>query len=703
MAAVPAPDEQSFELTFELPDPDSTRIWRVDASCEGPSFHGAESYARSCRFRAQLGQGERVMSRWTIEGDSFSLYRQAAERTHRGTFDPSLEGTCRGFVRMYRRRFREILTNSQNQYPIRPGDVFDPPTGSDAMELIVREVEDLLFELARVRGASELPEQEGTKTLPLPEFDAWERYEPLIAASADTIAERLYPMVGAFYLKYEELRGLLGQPLLPFLAQPSRSRIPAIITRLDILGTQAIWEFEDAWRVEPSKEAGRPLQTGLEVSGAGRPEPALKMTAVELRNIRCFEHLKLDLTSVSNPRDWVLVVGDNARGKSTLLRSIAMGLCNEADAAALLKKIPGRMLRGDAREGHIKITLVDRDGKSYTIQTNVRMDSDADVEILRRSTLPAQDFPWERIFVCAYGAQRTRHAQKSYERYTALDAVLSLFDYDADLQNPEVILGRHLSATRARMEGKLRQILMLEGKHGDIDYSAGGIELSGPWGRLPLGSLSDGYRSTFQWVLDLIGWLIYARRFERDEDIAGIVLIDELEQHLHPRWQRYIVSQIRRQFLAIQFIASTHTPLVAAGIADIDNAMLIKLEGDESGATIACPIDPQTLRGQRADQVLTSPAFGLATSRSPVSTDGIARYAELAAKERTPDEEDEFNGLSKMLEANLSFGETPFERRVEQAVRKTLDDMLLGEEPDKTTELELKQQLRTLFRDGESS
>jgi energy-coupling factor transporter ATP-binding protein EcfA2 len=658
---------------------------------------------QECGFRAEAG-GQAHTSRWTVDPDEMSLLRQEALQKSllKGSGPTPEEQWAQefaGFVRVYRRRFRKVSTQEQYRYELGGEDlaVFLPAQEGTAIELVVREVDGLLFELAQVREI--LSALESTQTLPLSGSVAWEGYEPLIAASNDAMARRLHPMLGAFYLKYEQLRALLGQLDL-VLTGSSRSSVPAMITRLDILGTQAIWAFEDARDAESSRAARRDVHAGLAVSVAGRPEPALALTAVELRNIRCFEHLKLDLSSAAKPCDWVLVVGDNARGKSTLLRSIAMGLCNEADAAALLKKIPGRMLRGDAREGHIELTLGDQEGKSYTIGTDIKLEPDANVEILRRRTLPEGRFPWSRIFVCAYGTQRTRHAQQSYERYAALDAVLSLFDYDADLQNPEVILSRQSPAARARMEHKLQQILMLEGEHCGIDYSAGGIELSGPWGRLPLGSLSDGYRSTFQWVLDLIGWLIYAGRFEHDDDVAGLVLIDELEQHLHPRWQRYIISQIHHQFPGIQFIASTHTPLVAAGIADIDNAMLIKLEEDENGATTANPIDPRTLRGQRADQVLTSPAFGLVTSRSPGSTDDIARYTELAAKERTSEEEDEFNELTRRLEATLSFGETPFEQTVEQAVRKTLDDML-GKTPDKTTEFELKKQLRGLFRGGE--
>jgi energy-coupling factor transporter ATP-binding protein EcfA2 len=665
---------------------------------------------KECGFRAESGDQAHV-SRWKLAPGQMSQIRDEAMLTRFVdrpglTIEQQWVQEFSGFVRLYRRRFREILAQEQKRYEVGAEDVavFLPTKDGTAVELVVREIEDFLFFLAQVREASESLKKEGNTALRLPEIDAWQRYEPLLATSDDSIAETLYPKLCAFYDDYKALSSLLRMqpPPFPFSILRDPRTIPQTNTRLDLLGTLIIWAFEGARRARSSLEAARALQTGLELSVAGPPEPALRIAAVELRNIRCFEHLKLDLASSSKPSDWVLVVGDNARGKSTLLRSIAMGLCNETAAAALLNQIPGRILRGDAREGYIEISLVEHDGKSYAIRTDIKMESDAN-EVVRRSTSPAQGFPWDRIFVCAYGAQRTRHAQKSYERYAALDAVLSLFDYDADLQNPEVILRRQPPGARVRMERKLRQILMLEGEHGGIDYSDGGIALSGPWGKLFLGALSDGYRSTFQWVLDLIGWLIYAGRFEDDDDVTGIVLIDELEQHLHPRWQRYIISQIHRQFPGIQFVTSTHTPLVAAGIADIDHAMLIALEDDENGATTAYSIDPHTLRGQRADQVLTSRAFGLATSRSPGSTDGIARYAELAAKERTHDEDEEFDDLARTLEASLAFGETPFEQRVEQAVRKTLDDMLLGDAPGKATELEVKKQLRALFRNGESS
>jgi predicted ATP-binding protein involved in virulence len=108
------------------------------------------------------------------------------------------------------------------------------------------------------------------------------------------------------------------------------------------------------------------------------------------------------------------------------------------------------------------------------------------------------------------------------------------------LLNPEIVLLRQEPQTRERLERILKQILLLD-RGGVVRTSRGGIELGGQWGTFPLSAMSDGYRSTTQWVLDFLGWQIFAEHLEADY-MDGMLLIDELEQHLHPRWQRYTKS-----------------------------------------------------------------------------------------------------------------------------------------------------------------
>ena len=82
-------------------------------------------------------------------------------------------------------------------------------------------------------------------------------------------------------------------------------------------------------------------------------------------------------------------------------------------------------------------------------------------------------------------------------------------------------------------------------------------------------------------MLDFLGWQLYNKRIQLS-GCFGMLLVDEIEQHLHPKWQRYIVQRLNKQVRNIQFITSTHAPLVAAGLADIDNAQLVRLDKDNN-------------------------------------------------------------------------------------------------------------------------
>jgi len=340
----------------------------------------------------------------------------------------------------------------------------------------------------------------------------------------------------------------------------------------------------------------------------------------ELKNIRCFEELSVSLEDRESPIRWAMILGDNATGKTTLLRALALGLCHEGDAVALMKDAPGNFVRKGKREGQIRLTLKrEKDGNPYTITTTIIKASRDEPEIIRQATKPEREFPRTDIFVCGYGAQRSGPAYAGYEKYEPINAVRGLFNYQTVLQNPELIFLRQEPGVRKQLEKKLLQILLLDSDDYEIMYPKTGFEIQGPWGSMPFEALSDGYRSTTQWVLDFIGWLIYAERFGRDEDIGGIVLLDELEQHLHPKWQRHIISRIRAQFPKVQFITTTHSPLLASGIGKLptktDRDKLIHLELNADRTIGKSDLD--TLPGLSIDQILASRAFDYLTDADP--------------------------------------------------------------------------------------
>src|SRR5690606_2430475 len=85
--------------------------------------------------------------------------------------------------------------------------------------------------------------------------------------------------------------------------------------------------------------------------------------------------------------------------------------------------------------------------------------------------------------------------------------------------------------------------------------------------KLPAVALSHGYQSTLAWIADLIGHVMW----EADDaieaaDIEGLVLIDEIDLYLHPQWQAGLITALRRTFPKVQFVATTHSPVVLSSL-----------------------------------------------------------------------------------------------------------------------------------------
>jgi ABC-type cobalamin/Fe3+-siderophores transport system ATPase subunit len=516
----------------------------------------------------------------------------------------------------------------------------------------------------------------------------------------------------------------------------------------------------------------------------------LLISNIELVNIRCFDKLNISLEENSQLIELAVLLGDNAIGKTTLLRSIALGLCNRSDSIALMKSISGGFVSQGYDEGFIKIKIrdisidakspltdadknhllfralqsafatehkltvlcdeldldleeivsvnhtlddkimililwmqdegrldelikvarkqspenlslreFDKQGrtKTYTIITQITKQTE-EIEFIEQSIEPDTDFLWSDIFVCGYGSNRTTQTYINYESYRSIDAVHSLFSSQPKFQDPELVLLRRDPETRKQIEHLLLDILMLDGSEHKIHYTDRGIEVEGPWGRQPLQVMSDGYRSTTQWVLDFMGWLIQANRLLNNPGIGGILLIDEIEQHLHPRWQRHILQRLRQKFPKTQIIASTHTPLVAAGIADVDQSILLKLERNEANEISLKVIAKELVAGKRADQILTSDAFDLYTTRNECSHDDIDRYNKLLSKDiRTESEELELEQLRSIIQNRFNNGETYTEQLVEKLVDEALQGMITNVSPEMLS-METKKQLQELFR-----
>lgn len=428
------------------------------------------------------------------------------------------------------------------------------------------------------------------------------------------------------------------------------------------------------------------------------PLDGLHLEKIEVSNIGCFSHLEINLRDQQDKSRWIAILGENGVGKSTLLRCIAIGLCGESHTASLLGHMRTSFLKAGEDSGSIKIQLYQINSSAkYTVETVITSSeqSQAGNVAIRKYTTPKDSFPWRNIFVSAYGTNRSLFADETYSSYSPANALAGLFDYSAKLMNPDVVFLSMYRRQREIVCEQLRSILMMPEEDG-VARSETGMELRGAWGSMHVHGASDGYRSTSNWILDLIGWAILSGQ-DNLQEISGVVLIDELEQHLHPRWQQMIAARLMAQFPRIQFILTTHTPLLASAAADSNESRLVKLFRTEETID-AKRVSNELLRGLRADQVLTTEAFGLATSLSPHASAQRNRFVELAELEtRTETEDEELQVLRKTIADRSAIGETPDEIQRELEWRKRLNlllDYLLTESSEPSL-----RDLRDLLRD----
>ncbi|NJM45027.1 MAG: AAA family ATPase [Alkalinema sp. RU_4_3] len=137
------------------------------------------------------------------------------------------------------------------------------------------------------------------------------------------------------------------------------------------------------------------------------------------------------------------------------------------------------------------------------------------------------------------------------------------------------------------------------------------------------------------------------RRYPQSPDPLAepaIVLVDEIDLHLHPKWQRTIMDFLSDRFPNTQFIVTAHSPLVVQAAQEA-NIVLLRREGDR----VVIDNDPEIIRNWRVDQVLTS-VFELPTSRPPQIESALQRREEILSKAHlTVEDEAELSTLAQKI------------------------------------------------------
>ena len=409
----------------------------------------------------------------------------------------------------------------------------------------------------------------------------------------------------------------------------------------------------------------------------------MKLSRVKLTNVRGFRGLDISFGSTCAS---LLITGDNGDGKSTVLRSIALGMSDTLGSLGLLSELPGSFIKYGESQADIEIELQGLDKHLYKIVTSVE-GLNGNTEIVKqtfwkraqsstdwnnKNELPPSQFPCSDLFGAGYGAGLRTLGTERYQHYYITDSVYTLFKSDVGLQEQELVIRRladqrRLSSKRKSDLGKrivsiLERILHLRKdtkillKPNGIFFTRSGDSTSKS--ETELTAMGDDVRAVVTVVLDLMSWW-YLNLNDKDqfdsmasddtEAITGVVLIDEVEKHLHPSWQREIIGNLLSTFPRVQFILTTHAPLCVSGATDFETKkiFLYRTLQQNDGRLYGHPYTlPQSYT---ADEVLTSEAFGLETTLSPKLEDLLEEIRPLI--ENTNRKPDEDRRLEKLLDS----------------------------------------------------
>jgi hypothetical protein len=427
---------------------------------------------------------------------------------------------------------------------------------------------------------------------------------------------------------------------------------------------------------------------------------------LELDNVKCFAKgttvdFTVDKKKDEPPHRWVVVYGDNGLGKSTLLRAIAVALTGEPALNYLLPTAEGwvrgtnktarigvRFSRNDSGRGEgdvisgqrkrpidVSWTLVGRrstslDGRK-TPPGAIRLDDTEDAGLFQ--TYVASDEERRGWLLCGYGPHRrlTGASSDIAEKIPAhgrASRLITLFHEKAALTSAERwLIELDHEARKTSDKGRLEAVrTMLDDGLLHDGVTLGEIETDRVFfrtpfsGRVPMSDLSDGYRTSLALALDLLRHISICfdvtRLLRKDDgdkrlvDAEGIVLIDEIDSHLHPKWQRTIGDWLHRTFPKLQFIVATHSPLIPERVSQSDGMVVRLVQRTQGkGEVVGVECERATGRALTADQNLTGPNFGLTSTRDLMTDrllDEIARLRHLVRKgSASPSEKTELKQL----------------------------------------------------------
>jgi predicted ATPase len=400
--------------------------------------------------------------------------------------------------------------------------------------------------------------------------------------------------------------------------------------------------------------------------------------SLTIRSLRCFDSAEVSLQYPGRDKrsdlhapNVNLLLGNNGAGKSTTLRAIALAALSPIMSTS--GYVPYNMVRRGARDSAVDAevlfheqdlhgALTSKSDPGHTAALGVKIEKAGDVEILKPAAAVSEmesgmyDEHSPAFFVVGYGATRRVEDTASFSpneqrkrRILRYQRVAGLFESQIALTPlaawlPRLNKGRSVQVVhlinRLLPEGASFSGARERGEDAEYLFRFHGIDV-------PFGALSDGYRAYIGWIADLLYHVCHgsptgAKLVEN----RGLVLVDEIDLHLHPEWQRNVIATVSKALPNLQFVFTTHSPIVAGSLQK-ENIFVMEVNGD--GASEIKQFE-ERIYGLDAQQVLLSSYFGLESTRAP----GFVDEVEEMSRELKPGRSDLALSIMRKLTGGIS-------------------------------------------------
>ena len=310
----------------------------------------------------------------------------------------------------------------------------------------------------------------------------------------------------------------------------------------------------------------------------------MRVARLKLANVRAIQMVEVRFRQGFN-----LIIGVNGVGKTTILDALAACLCDVVRSDRRWAHVGARRfdvedIRVGARALDIECECENRDEQYCSVQIHEARERGKSLRVRRPAlpTTPDNDpagVPLAALFSTARAVPKQR-ASAAQSAPAGVDAALAGALSSRELRLDQFVnwiqaldaLGDEHPIARGVLETVQDAVARFLPNYRNLRLEGEGrtsliIDRAGA--TLPVHLLSDGERGVLSLVLDLARRLSWANPDLQDPvaESEAVVLIDELELHLHPKWQRQIVHQLQATFPRCQFIATTHSPQIIGELA----------------------------------------------------------------------------------------------------------------------------------------